>query len=120
MSRTGVFVPGLPRFLSALRRFGRDLEDVRDLKADMSRAAAERIAAEAPRRSGRLAGSAVPTPFGVEVQAPYAGPIQGGWPARNIEPNPFVTRGVAAVLPDVVELAENHVEQATDLLRGTY
>lgn len=117
---TGVRVPGLGALMADLSRMGADLEDTTDLEAATADEVASKIAGAAPRVTGRLAGSVGPSPFGVEVSAPYAGPIQGGWPARGIEPNPFVDRGVTAAVPGVEALAVDHCREATRHIKSSY
>ena len=84
---------------------------------------------EAPRRSGRLAGSikAKGTLAGASVVAgglkavPYAGPIHYGWPSRPnkskgwrggpIKANKFMTRALEASVPEVVDVLSAELQR---------
>lgn len=84
---------------------------------------------EAPRRSGRLAGSvkAKGTTTGASIVAgglkavPYAGPIHYGWPSRPnrakgwrggpIKPNKFLTRAAAQSVDTIVDLLGDELQR---------
>ena len=92
-----VEVEGAPQLRRALKRFGDRADDLKDLH----RIAAEPVAAEARalvpvddgtlrasiRQDRRAKGAAV---LAGGARIPYAGVIHFGWPARNIEPDPFL------------------------------
>lgn len=72
----------------------------------------------APKRSGKLAGNIRPLGSVTKAQiavggarVPYAGPIHGGWPARNIEPQPFLTEAVSEKWPQVYDTLEDLYER---------
>ena len=78
---------------------------------------------DVPVRNGKLKASIRPagTLSKAEVRAggarvPYAGPIHGGWPARNIAPNPFLTDAVSERYRDVIETLEAEYERLGRLL----
>ena len=115
----GTRVTGLSQVVRALKEIGLDVDDLKDAFAAIAREAADRVARHAPRRSGRLAGDA----RGNRAQSkavvtigraslPYAGPINYGWPARNIAPNPFMQRADAEMQPRSVQLLEDGVNTA--------
>lgn len=125
-----------------LRKAIRQLEDAaakKGMQADLKgayRQAARvvEVAAkmEAPRRSGRLAGSikAKGTTTGASIVAgglksvPYAGPIHYGWPSRPnrsrgwrggpIKANPFLTRAANDSVDVVRELLEQELQRVLD------
>lgn len=81
-----------------------DLEEALGVVEPSRISAAEEAAAQAiasasspvtPRRSGALAAGTTVTRDGdrtvIANPLPYAGPIHGGWPARHIAANPFIT-----------------------------
>lgn len=91
-------VDGARQLRRTLRKAGDDLTELKEAHAAAARIAATEAAARAPRRSGALAGSvrSSGTKTAGIVRAgyarvPYAGPIHWGWPARNIEPQPFAS-----------------------------
>ena len=78
------------------------------------KAAAELVAptaqAKAPKRTGTLAANIRPLGSVTKAQVavggarvPYAGPIHGGWAARNIAPQPFLTDAVSEEWPQIYE-----------------
>ena len=87
---------------------------------------------EAPRRSGRLAGSikAKGTTTGASIVAgglksvPYAGPIHYGWPSRPnrsrgwrggpIAANPFLTRAANDSVDMVAKIIEEELQRVLD------
>jgi hypothetical protein len=109
-----------------LRRHLRSLEgDVRNLK-DAHKAAAEVVAKDAerqaPRRSGRLAGSiraAGQARQGVVragfARIPYANVIHFGWAGHNIEPQPFLYDALDRRTSEVLDTYET---QVNNLLRS--
>jgi hypothetical protein len=79
---------------------------------DMVLAEARRAA---PRRSGELVASLelVPAHPGVMVGTDlvYAAPIHYGWPARNIEAQPFMDDSLATIGDDIVQPYAAHVDK---------
>lgn len=115
-NRTGFEVEGLSEVTRALQQTGLEVDD---LKGAFSKVASEgaRIAAGfAPKVSGRLAGairgnraksSAVITAGRASV--PYAGPINYGWPSRNIAPSGFMQKTDAVMQPRALQLLEDEI-----------
>lgn len=76
----------------------------------------------APRRSGRLAKSvrALATAkraqlaVGTNVRVPYAGPINFGWPARNIKPQEFIYSGIVKSEDQILDI---YVEELNDAVK---
>jgi hypothetical protein len=98
-----------------------------DLKQVHQRLAAPLVAlarTEAPMREGELAGSirasASKRALGLRAGSrgvPYAGPIHWGWPARNIDPNPFLVRARDELAPQV---ADGYLRQVNELIADLY
>jgi hypothetical protein len=87
-----VRVEGLNQKVRDLKALGLAVDDLKDAFSTVAATAARLAAGFAPKRTGRLAGDirgnraqskAVVTAGRVSV--PYAGPINYGWAARNIE-----------------------------------
>ena len=115
-----VRAPGLGRLLRDLLHFGDEVADTSAPDLEARQAVATAIATNAPRRSGRLAGSVRPDATGVEITAPYAGPIAYGWPAHGIEAHPFVETGLAAASERAVAAYDKHVGDALDVFHRSY
>lgn len=111
-----VQVNGLKETIRSLKRFG---VEVKDLKAAFKRIG-DKVATDArtlaPSTSGRLAGSvraaqqqnkAVIRAGGAKV--PYAGVIHYGWPARNIEPHPFLTDAISDNRTTSIQMLEQEL-----------
>lgn len=86
----------------------------REVGSVVSRAAES----DAPRRTGRLAGSlkAYPTRTKVRVgsRLPYAAPIHWGVPARGIAPNPYISRAAVRTESTWTQLYERKVGELID------
>jgi hypothetical protein len=105
-SSVTVRVDGLRRLNRDLRKFAGDASDLKAANAAASATVATAASARAPRRSGRLAASVRGTKRvgGARVLAggavvPYAGPVHYGWPARDIDGQPFVIDAAQATEP---------------------
>lgn len=116
---SGFKVEGLRQVVKALQDIGLDVEDLKGAFSTIAREGAQRAAALAPRKSGRLArdirgnrakSKAVITAGRASV--PYAGPINYGWPTRNIAASGFLQRADAEMQPRAVQLLEEEVNQA--------
>ena len=88
---------GVKELRRELRRMGDDLEDLKTLNLDVATMVAERAKDIVPRRTGNLADTIRPagTKTAGRVRAgfkrvPYAGVIHFGFPARRIQPQPFL------------------------------
>lgn len=126
--RPVVKVEGARELRRALNRAA-DADLKREMKA-ANRAAAEVVArqgrVEAPKKTGRLAGSIRAT-AGVasgSVRAgraaiPYAGVIHFGWPARNIEPQPFLYEAADRRLGEVVSIYQARVRAIAEAVEAS-
>lgn len=114
-------IEGLREVQKALRDLSDDLRD--EMKPTHLKAAeivVEGAKRYVPVRTGRLAASmrAAATRTGGRVRVgsaavPYAGPIHFGWPARRIQPQPFI---YDALDPRRSEVANIYAERIMDLI----
>ena len=88
---------GVKELRRELRKMGDDLEDLKALNLDVATLVSDRAKDIVPRRTGTLADTIRPagTKTAGRVRAgfkrvPYAGVIHFGWPARRIQPQPFL------------------------------
>lgn len=111
-------VEGLNAAVRSLIALGADVEDLKDAFAKIARFGEIEAARFAPRRTGRLAGDirgnrarskAVITAG--RARLPYAGPINYGWPARNIQPSHFMQRADEAVQPYALRVLEEDINR---------
>jgi hypothetical protein len=107
--------------VTGIAKLNRDLRalgiEVGDLKAAMTRIAAmaaRSAAGFAPKRSGKLAASVrgnkaknrAVVIAGRGKSRLYAGPVNYGWPAHNIRPQPFMQAADKAIGPKVVPILQ--------------
>lgn len=109
--------------------FDRTLDQAADAISDM-KGATEKTAtlivadarARAPRRTGRLAssitGDVQPNQSLVGSDLVYAPVIHWGWPARNIEPEPFLVEAAEATRPSWEEAYQKDVQKTLDDVKG--
>lgn len=114
-----VRVEALNKTVKALQGFGVEIDDLKDVMADIAAEGARLAAQYAPKRTGRLRGTvrgnrakskAVVTAGRARV--PYAGAINYGWPRRSIRPALFMQRADAALAPRAVEMLEAGLDTA--------
>lgn len=120
-------VQGLNRFLRDLKRAGG-----REGMSVAMRAAHQRIAAlvipgaraRAPKLTGRLAGSLVPskTTASAKVRSPagvrYANPIHWGWRARNIPRRPFIVDARDAMEGQIMAAYGKEIDGLIKIVEG--
>lgn len=114
----GFKVTGVNEVVRALLALGLDVDD---LKAAFSRIAtegAQRAAAYAPRRTGRLSGSvrgnrarSKAVVMAGRAAVPWAGPINYGWPARGIRASGFMQRASKEMEPIAVQRLEDETNR---------
>jgi hypothetical protein len=121
VSSGGVRVTGLNKLTRELQGLGLEVDDLKEAFSDIAADAADKAAQFAPRRSGKLAGTirgnraknkAVVTAGRGKVR--YAGPINYGWPKRNIRADGFMQRADDAVRPTVVERLTQNIQRVID------
>lgn len=115
-NQAGFKVQGLNGVVRALQQMGLEVEDLKDAFAKIAQQGAEKAADAAPKKSGRLAADirgnrakskAVVTAGRVSV--PYAGPINYGWPSRNIAPAGFMQTADEQMQPIALRLLEDDI-----------
>lgn len=120
---TSVKVQGLETLLGTMQKAGEALQDMDSAHSRAAAVIASAAAAAAPRRTGRLASSVRAGRAAgkglVEVNAPYAGPIEWGWPSRNIDATHFAMNAARATEPQWVHFYEDAVSKAIDGVKGT-
>lgn len=119
MARSGGFkVQGLTQVVRALQGMGLEVDDLKDAFSSIASEGARHAAAFAPVRTGRLAADvrgnrakskAVITAGRASV--PYAGPINYGWPRRNIAPSLFMQKADQVMQPRALQLLEDEINQ---------
>ena len=119
MAVSGVRIEGLNRVVRGLQQVGVEVDDLKDVFQQISQRGARIAAAFAPKQSGRLAGDirgnrakskAVITAGRKSV--PYAGPINYGWPKRNIGASGFMQRADRAMRPFALRQLNSGINRA--------
>lgn len=119
MDRVGFAVEGLSRVVRDLQALGVEVDDLKSAFSEVAQEGAELASQYAPRKSGRLASDvrgnrakskAVITAGRASV--PYAGPINYGWPARNIAPAGFMQRADQDMQPRAIQRLEQAINNA--------
>jgi hypothetical protein len=108
-----------------LRKAGDDLQDMRTAHRDAAEIAADASAALAPEKSGRLKDTirAAGTKTAAIVRAgyarvPYPGVVHWGWPARNIQAQPFLSDGARDSEGRWMRVYEEYVDTALSKVKG--
>jgi hypothetical protein len=114
-------VQGADELRRALRRMSDRLDDMEGTHASAGEKIATVARAIVPRVSGALADSieVETTPEGSAVVAgsflvPYAGVINSGWPARNIDAQPYLDEAAELAGGDAAAV---YVDRVEDLVR---
>lgn len=120
-----VQVDGVKRLRRDLKKLGDNLDDLKDVNAQVAQIVATRAEARAPKRSGRLAASvrgnrAVgrATVLAGKSAVPYAGPIHWGWPKHHIEAQPFVSEAAEETEAEWLDLYSTGIDKAVEKLTG--
>jgi hypothetical protein len=120
----GLRVEGLTAMVRHFQQMGADVEDLKVAFSSVADEGARVMRGFVPTRSGRLQASirgnrakskAVVTVGRASV--PYAGPIQWGWPARNIAPAGFFEKTDQVMNGKAVDLLETEI---TRLIRARF
>ena len=125
MAQPVVQVRGARELRRTLRKAGADMQQVKNLHAEIGGIVAGAARPATPHRSGRLAGtvrsSGTQTASIVRAgraSVPYAGPIQWGWPARNIEPQPWLTDAAHETEPRWFAAFDAGIERILASIKG--
>lgn len=116
----GVRVEGLNRTLRALRSMGVEVNDLKDAFSKISTTGAGIAARLAPKKSGRLArtvrGNRAQSKAVIRAgfaSAPHAGPINYGWPKRNIKASSFMQRADREIEPYALQMLTENIDHLT-------
>lgn len=125
MAKPVVQVQGARELRRTLRKAGADMQQVKSLHAEVGGIVAGAARPATPNRSGRLAGtvrsSGTQTSSVVRAgraSVPYAGPTHYGWPARNIEPQPWLTDAAHQTEPRWSATFMAGIERILSTIRG--
>ena len=110
--------PEAAQFRAKLQQMGIDLQDFKTINKLIAENVAQEARSRAPRVSGTLAGDVrgggTKTRAYVSVgrkRIRYAGPIHFGWPARNIQAQPFLYEAIDSRADDVREVYAKRVDE---------
>ena len=109
-----------------MRKAGADMKELKEVNRRTADIAKPEAVARAPRgRTGKLAGSirvGATQKAGIiragRKTAPYAGPINYGWPARHIKPRTFVNDAVASTEGQWAKEYEQFVKKTMNQIKG--
>jgi len=115
----GFHVTGLREVLKDLTALGVDVEDMKDVFSSLAEEGASFGRGATKKKTGRLAGTArgnrakgkAVVTWG-RASVPYAGPINYGWPARNIKAQDFTGATDAHMEPRALVSFEAGVQKA--------
>lgn len=117
-SDIGVQIEGLSRVVRNLERMGVEVADLRDAFGRIAEQVKPDYQAATPVRTGRLRGDYRASKakgkanlYVGRASIPYAGPINYGWPARNIAPRNFIERGDATAAPKASRSLEEEISR---------
>jgi hypothetical protein len=121
----GLRVEGARNLLRTLKRAGIEINDLRVAHGAASQVVAEKARVNAPKVTGRLAASvrgsgtkaAALTRAG-NASVPYAGPIHWGWPARNIQAQPFLADAAEETQQVWLPIYEEALDRVLAQIRG--
>ncbi|SDS79249.1 hypothetical protein SAMN04489716_1628 [Actinoplanes derwentensis] len=112
----GVRIEGLARAVNGLIRSGVELQDLKAAFGRIADLGVELASRFAPIRTGALRrsirGSKAKNKATVRAggaRLRYAGPINYGWPRREIQPNLFLQRAETVLRPDVLPILEREI-----------
>jgi hypothetical protein len=117
MAEAGITITGVKEVTDTLKKLGRDIEENLELNKELSTTLSQKASAMAPKLTGALASSVVGNPSSERAQivagsaaVPYAGVIEYGWPARNIQPQPYLNKAVNDNLGYIIEKYEDSIK----------
>lgn len=112
-----ISVEGEAQVKAALDKVERDLTDRLSLNKELSEDLSKKASAMAPRLTGELASSVKGNPSNEKAQilagsnaVPYAGVQEYGWPAKNIQAQPYLRPAVFNNMGYIVEKYNNYIE----------
>ena len=118
-------VDGARELRRTLKRAGDDLGDLKDANQRAGQFVANAASQRAPHLTGALAGAlrasraaASATVKAGGARVPYAGPIHWGWPAHNIQAQPFLSDAATDTEPQWLPMYEADIEKIVDKIEG--
>ena len=119
MAASGVRVQGLSKVVRELKALGLDVQDLKDAFSKVAEVGKRNVERHTPRGlTGRLVASvrgnraqSKAVVRAGRASARHAGPINYGWPKRNIRPALFMQRGDEDTRPEAVRLLEQDINR---------
>jgi len=112
-----ISVEGEEKVKAALTKLEKDIVDRSELNKDLSEDLSRKASAMAPRLTGALASSVKGNPSNEKAQilagsnaVPYAGVQEYGWPAKNIQAQPYLRPAVFDNMDYIVEKYNKYIE----------
>jgi hypothetical protein len=110
-------INGLREVIRSFNQYEGAVDDLKEANANISQKVAQDAVAIAPKRSGNLARSVKGNRAKEKVQikaggrgVPYAGVIEYGWPARNIESQSYLRRAAYKNMGFVIQQFDANLE----------
>lgn len=117
-----VEVQGADEVAATMKQCAHDLADMSDANRQAADIFVEASRPMAPHRTGRLASATFAQwekdSAGFVNDEPYFGPIHYGWPAHNIEAQPFVDEATDATTDQWMAVYRDAVTAACDEVQG--
>jgi len=117
MAEFTVSVKGLREVTRSFKQYEGAVDDLKTANAAISSKVAQSAVATTPKLTGRLASTVKGNRAVQRVQikaggarVPYAGVIEYGWPARNIEAQPFLRRAAWTNKDYVIQQYSSNLE----------
>jgi carbon monoxide dehydrogenase subunit G len=117
MAEFTVSVKGLREVTRSFKQYEGAVDDLKTANAAISSKVAQSAVATTPKLTGRLASTVKGNRAVQRVQikaggarVPYAGVIEYGWPARNIEAQPFLRRAAWTNRDYVIQQYSSNLE----------
>lgn len=116
-----VNVTGIEEVTKLLNQVVNNLESMTSANKEISQTLSSKASAMAPRRTGALASSVKGNPSGQKAQimagsnaVPYAGVQEYGWPAKNIQAQPYLR---PAVNDNMGYIIERYSKEIKDVIK---
>ena len=118
MAEANINIQGVKEVKDALNKLERDLAENEELNKELSSTLSQKASAMAPRLTGALASSVVGNPSAEKAQimagsnaVPYAGVQEYGWPARNIQAQPYLRPAVYNNIGYIIEKYNDSIQK---------
>lgn len=110
-------IRGLREVTRSLNQYAGAVDDMKEANSKISAKVAQDAVSLSPKKSGNLARSIKGNRAKEKVQikaggarVPYAGVIEYGWPARNIEAQPYLRKAAYTNIRYVIEQFDSNLE----------